>query len=74
MIMGGTYETPVVSGLLDEDFVEQFKDGEIELDDWEYDDFDDLDEEDLRYYYLSFMSDEYYDWVCEHDHRFIAEL
>lgn len=56
-----------------EDFVEQFKEGEIELDDWEYDDFDDLDEEDLRYYYLSFMSDEYYDWVCEHDHRFIAE-
>lgn len=56
-----------------EDFVEQFKDGEIELDDWEYDDFDVVDEEDLRYYYLSFMSDEYYDWVCEHDHRFIAE-
>jgi hypothetical protein len=25
MIMGGTYETPVVSGLLDEDFVEQLK-------------------------------------------------
>ena len=25
MIMGGTYETPVISGLLDEDFVEQLR-------------------------------------------------
>jgi hypothetical protein len=25
MIMGGTYETPVVEGLLDEDFVDQLK-------------------------------------------------
>lgn len=59
-----------------EDFVEQFKDGEIELDDLEYDDFDDfddIDEENLRYFYLHYISDEYYDWVCEHDHRFIAE-
>jgi len=25
MIMGGTYETPITEGLLDEDFVEQLK-------------------------------------------------
>ncbi len=25
MIMGGTYETPVIEGLLNEDFVEQLK-------------------------------------------------
>ena len=25
MVMGGTYNTPVIEGLLDEDFVEQLK-------------------------------------------------
>ena len=76
----GIYTHPVSF----DEFVEQLKTGEIKLenkdlgylkelgfeDEYEYD-FE--DEEDLQYKYRSYLWDKYYDWICEHDHEFIAE-
>ena len=31
------------------------------------------DEDDLKETYNKYIKDKYYDWVCEHDHEFIAE-
>ena len=65
-----------------DEFVEQLKTGEIELEnkDLDYlkefgleDEYDFEDEEDLQYKYRSYLWDKYYDWICEHDHEFIAE-
>lgn len=33
----------------------------------------DGDEEDLRETYDEYIYSKYYDWVCEHDHAFVAE-
>ena len=58
-----------------EKLVELFDNGDID----EYDflsDFDAeycYDEDDLRETYNKYIKDKYYDWVCEHDHEFIAE-
>lgn len=49
----------------DEDGCEDEEDGE-DGEDEDYDDYDDEDEE-------SYDLDEYYDWVKEHDHVFVAE-
>ena len=74
----GIYTHPVSF----DEFVEQLKTGEIELEnkDLDYlkefaleDEYDFEDEEDLQYKYRSYLWDKYYDWICEHDHEFIAE-
>ena len=74
----GIYTHPVSF----DEFVEQLKTGEIELEnkDLDYlkefaleDEYDFEDEEDLQYKYRSYLGDKYYDWICEHDHEFIAE-
>lgn len=58
-----------------EELVELFDNGDID----EYDflsDFDAeycYDEDDLRETYNKYIKDKYYDWVCEHDHEFIAD-
>lgn len=74
----GIYTHPVSF----DEFVEQLKTGEIELEnkDLDYlkefaleDEYDFEDEEDLQYKYRSYLGDKYYDWICEHNHEFIAE-
>ena len=58
----------------DEDYEDDFEDDDEDFDDDEGDDFeddfeDDFDDEDEESYDL----DEYYNWVKEHDHYFVAE-
>ena len=76
----GIYTHPVSF----DEFVEQLKTGEIELENKDLDylkefgledeyEYDFEDEEDLQYKYRSYLGDKYYDWICEHDHEFIAE-
>lgn len=62
-----------------EDFVEWFETGDIDspeklsfLGDLE-DMYLDGDEEDLREKYDEYIYSKYYEWVCEHDHEFVAE-
>ena len=63
-----------------EDFIEGIKSGKINLDGLEFVDFDNLDDdydledkEDLEYTYKDYILSIYYNWVCTHDHEFIAE-
>ena len=63
-----------------EDFVDGAKNGEIDFEDLQFGCYDDLDEdfdyeeeEYLESIYESYILNEYYDWVCEHDHEFVAE-
>ena len=62
-----------------EDFVEWFETGDIDsseklnfLGDLE-DMYLDGDEEDLREKYDEYIYSKYYEWVCEHDHEFVAK-
>ena len=73
----GDYSLPVSM----EAFMEQLKDGEIDFNslrlggyfDDSDDDYDFDDEEDLQCRYDVYVLNQYYDWVCNHDHEFIAE-
>lgn len=62
-----------------EDFIEWYETGDIDsseklsfLGDLE-DMYLDGDEEDLREKYDEYIYSKYYEWVCEHDHEFVAE-
>ena len=62
-----------------EDFIEWFETGDIDsseklsfLGDIE-DMYLDGDEEDLREKYDEYIYGKYYEWVCEHDHEFVAK-
>ena len=62
-----------------EDFIEWFETGDIDsskklsfLGDLE-DMYFDGDEEDLREKYDEYIYSKYYEWVCEHDHEFVAK-
>ena len=62
-----------------EDFIEWFETGDIDsseklsfLGDLE-DMYLDGDEEDLREKYDEYIYSKYYEWVCEHDHEFVAK-
>lgn len=73
----GTY----VPSMTLEDFVDGAKNGEIDFEDLQFGCYDDLDEdfdyeeeeEYLESIYESYILNEYYDWVCGHDHEFVAE-
>jgi hypothetical protein len=63
-----------------EEFIEAVKNEEIDFDGLEFGDFYDIednydleDEEDVMYVYSPYILNEYYDWVKEHDHEFVAE-
>ena len=63
-----------------EEFTEEMKSGSIEFDGLQFgyfddidDDFDYEDEELLEDTYSQYILNDYYDWVCKHDHDFIAE-
>ena len=63
-----------------EEFVEELKSGNIDFEGLQFGYFDDIDEdydfedeEYLEYKYNGYILNGYYDWVCEHDHEFIAE-
>lgn len=74
-------EEAYVPSMALEDFVEGAKNGEIDFEGLQFGYFDDLDEdfdyeeeeEYLESTYKSYILNEYYDWVCGHDHEFIAE-
>ena len=67
----GDYILPVSM----ENFVEQL--GEIDFYGFKFGNFDDdydlEDEEDLQCRYDTYVLNQYYDWVCEHGHEFIAD-
>lgn len=63
-----------------EEFIEAVKNKEIDFDGLQFGYFEDIednydldDEEDAQTIYNSYILNEYYDWVCEHDHAFVAE-
>ena len=63
-----------------EEFVTDLKSGGIDFEGLRFgyfdeidEDFDFDDEESLEDLYNDYILNIYYDWVCEHDHRFIAE-
>ena len=74
-------EEAYVPSMALEDFVEGAKNGEIDFEGLQFGYFDDLDEdydyeeeeEYLESTYKSYILNEYYDWVCGHDHEFVAE-
>ena len=61
-----------------EDFADGVRNNNIDFDGLQFGYFDDIEDEceedeDLEYYYDKYILNEYYDWVCTHDHAFIAE-
>ena len=62
-----------------EDFIEWFETGDIDSSEKLsfFGDLEDMyldgDEEDLREKYDEYIYSKYYEWVCEHDHEFVAE-
>lgn len=63
-----------------EEFVEAAKNKEIDFDGLQFGYFEDIednydleDEEDAQSLYNNYILNEYYDWVKEHDHEFVAE-
>ena len=63
-----------------EEFFEGLKEGEIDLEGLEFVDLDYIDEdslledeEELEYIYKDYILSIYYDWVCTHDHEFVAK-
>lgn len=64
-----------------EDFVEALKDGDFDSEGLRFGYFYDIDEDydfdeeedDLQYKYQGYRLSRYYDWVCEHDHMFVAD-
>lgn len=63
-----------------EEFIEAAKEGKINFDGLEFGYFDEIDEdydfddeEDIEDKYYSYILNDYYDWVKEHDHEFAAE-
>ena len=63
-----------------EEFIEAVKNEVIDFDGLQFGYFEDIednydleDEEDVMYVYSPYILNEYYDWVKEHDHEFVAE-
>lgn len=63
-----------------EEFIEAVKNKEIDFDGLQFGYFEDIednydleDEDDVQSLYNSYTLNEYYEWVCEHDHEFVAE-
>lgn len=74
-ISEGVYVPPISL----EQFVNEVKAGEIDFDELQFGYFDDIDEdydfedeEDLEFKYDNYILNKYYEWVCEHDHEFVA--
>lgn len=71
-------EAGIYTSISFEEFVEMAKSGDIDFEALHFGDFLDNDidfeyEDDVEYRYDSYVLSCYYDWVCEHDHWFVAE-
>ena len=69
--MEGDIESGEYTPVSFDEFVDELESGELGLTDFKLGRFDDFWE--LEDKYSNYLLNSYYNWVCEHDHEFIAE-